>query len=200
MGRALHTIWLIPVIFFASCETPKHFVTDYYKRNETALVKVDELYKALYKEKPFSIEFADKSFNYVSLELLTDTVRYIYEFYLDEKAMDDSLKKYGYNAIAIRALIEEMRSIECTWINKLDYFTEGTRRPLIFLSIRPQKLNTPFTPKKYYIITFYNQPQYYDKEGRLLEGKTLRRLRKVHNEIFWRLNDKVCYTLSQRFR
>ena len=68
------------------------------------------------------------------------------------------------------------------------------------MSIRPVAIHLPFTYEKFYILTFYAQPQYFDSEGRLLERRRLRKLRKINDEIFRRINDKVCYTISERFR
>lgn len=186
--------WLI------SCSAPKRFATDYYTQNEKTLVRMEESFRALYSVKPFSIEFSDKTYNYISMEFITDSLKYVYEFYLDEPMLKDSLQKFGYNSEKIAALIEDMRSINCTWINNMDYYSEGTKKSMVFMSVRPKALDLPFSSKKYYILTFYSQPQYYDSNGDLLDNRKLRRLRRVHGEIFRRINDKVCYSLSERFR
>jgi hypothetical protein len=68
------------------------------------------------------------------------------------------------------------------------------------MSIKPVALKAPFSYAKYYILTYFQQPQYFDAEGRLLERRKLRRLRKINGDIFKRINDKVCYTVSARFR
>ncbi|MES1226575.1 MAG: hypothetical protein ABUT20_64465 [Bacteroidota bacterium] len=200
MTAQLIILFLLSVLFLFSCKAPKGFAKSYYKKNETILTGIEETYRTLYKQKPFSIEFSDRSFKYISIEFITDSLKYIYEFSLDETDLKDSLTKFGYDAKAIVSLISNMKSIECTWINNLDYFTNGKRKSLIFISIRPRRLDIPYNTKKYYILTFYPQPQYYDKEGRLLEGRRLRKLRRLNEETFWRINDKVCYTLSDRFR
>jgi hypothetical protein len=54
--------------------------------------------------------------------------------------------------------------------------------------------------RKYYILTYFPQPQYYDDEGRLLVGRRLRRIRKINAETYRRVTDKVAYTISDRFR
>jgi hypothetical protein len=93
-----------------------------------------------------------------------------------------------------------MAAIHCSWINNLVYYGGTQPQSLVYLSIRNVAINLPFTGEKYYILTFYSQPQYYDAEGQLLAGRNLRRLRKINGEIFRRINDKVCYTISSRFR
>jgi len=48
--------------------------------------------------------------------------------------------------------------------------------------------------------TYFAQPQYFDREGRLMAGKELHKLTQLNNEIFRRINDKVCYTVSEKSR
>jgi len=64
----------------------------------------------------------------------------------------------------------------------------------------PSTDKPPFKNAKYYILTYFQQPQYFDSEGQLLERRKLRRLRKINGDIFKRINDKVCYTVSVKFR
>lgn len=184
-----------------SCASaPKHFPVKYYKENEKTILQIEQLYNKVNASKLIAAEFLDKSFQYITLEMKTDSLRYIYEFNLNEKGINDSLYKYGYDSSSVRRLINNMKSIKCTWINKLDYYVDEKKQNLVYMSIRPTALNLPFSRKKYYILTFFKQPQYYDAEGRLLYKKNRRSLRKINNEVFWRINDKVCYTLSAKFR
>ena len=201
MNRITKILFIVSFIaLLHGCKAPGNFATKYYAKHEKSLIKIEQSYRALYKEKPFSLQFSDKTFNYISLEMITDTLKYIYDFYLNEPALNDTLIKYGYNPKKISELINEMRTIKCTWINILDYFVNDARKSLVYISIRPKALAIPFNPKKYYILTFYSQPQYYDSEGRLLDNRTVKQLRRIQNEIFRRINDKVCYTISDNFR
>lgn len=185
---------------FSYCTPPRNFPVNYYKENEQLIHTVNLQYQALYEKKPFAAEFTGKNFDIVSLELKTDTLRYIYEFLLNDPALKDTLFHFGYDSSSVLELVNNMRKIKCAWINNLDYYIDGNKRLLTFFSIKHKALNIPFSPKKYFILTIYEQPQYYDDQGRLLDKRDIRRLRKVNNEIFWRINDKVCYTLSARFR
>ena len=190
------------ILMFSSCATPlpKHFAINYYKTNEQAIAKVEKIYSNLYKAKPIVAEFTDNAFNYVSIEMKTDTVRYIYEFNILDKRLQDTLQKFGYNTLGVVSLIRNMKSLKCTWINTLDYYVDGIKQSLVFMSIRPKAFGTFFANKKYYTLTFYKQPQYYDAEGRLLDKRNRKHVRIVNNEIFWRINDKVCYTVINHFR
>ncbi|GAC1440935.1 MAG: hypothetical protein NVSMB63_08100 [Sediminibacterium sp.] len=200
-NRAVHILLLFCLVAgLHSCVSSKKFTARYYRQNEQTLNTIEQSYKVLNTQQPFSIEFTDKSFNYISLEILTDTLKYIYEFGITEKRLQDTLAKYHMNAPGITALIQQMRSIRCIWVNKLDYYANDQKKSMVFMSIRPVALELPFTYQKYYILTFFQQPQYFDQDGKLLAGRRLRKLRKINDEEFRRINDRVCYTLSERFR
>jgi hypothetical protein len=175
-------------------------ITNYYHKHRSTLDGMEQTYQQAYQKKPFSIEFTDRPFNRVSLELTTDTLTYIYEFAISESRMQDTLLKYGYDTLPVNNLIANMRSMECTWINHLDYYAEDTKHSLIYISLWPRTFNLPFVNKKYYILTYFSQPQYFDRNGDLMTGRRLRRIRKINGEVFKKINNKVCYTISAQFR
>jgi hypothetical protein len=181
-----------------SCKTLN--ISRYYHHHQSVLDSIELVYAQAYKQKPFSIEFTDRAFDRVSLELATDTLTYIYEFWVGEDRMLDTLKKYGFDTQVVNSLITNMRSVNCTWINNLDYYTNERRHSLTYVTLWPRAFNFPFVNKKYYILTYFQQPQYFDSDGNLLMGRRLRRIRKINAEVFRRINDKVAYTLSDRFR
>ena len=185
--------------FTLSC-SPKIISTNYYYQHEKVLDRIEESYKKLNQQKPFSIAFTDRKFNTLSLEIITDTLSYIYQFDLHEKRLTDTLIAYQFNAENVVELIQQMRSIRCTWINNLYYFVDEQKNSMIFMSIKPVALNTPFSAKKYYILTYFPKKQYFDSSGQLLDKRKLARLRKINGETFKRINDKVCYTISGKFR
>jgi hypothetical protein len=196
---------ILTILFFsvASCIvscSPKNISTKYYYENEKVLDKIEETYKALSPEHPFSIAFTSRDFKTVSVEIITDTLSYIYDFAVGEPRLYDTLVAYHLNAPKVIKLIQQMQSIRCAWLNNYDYYVDGKKNNLIFMSIKPVALKAPFAEAKYYILTYFPQPQYFDSEGRLLDKKALRRLRKINGEVFHRINDKVCYTISKKFR
>jgi hypothetical protein len=203
INKQQHIILLFcAALLLCSCAARRTRITaDYYQKNEQALMRIEQSYRALYAIKPFSIEFTDKSFQYISLEIITDSLKHIYEFEINEARLQDTLIRYGLPARGVTDLVTQMAAIHCIWINNLVYYGNNQQpQSLVYLSIRNVAINLPFTSEKYYILTFYSQPQYYDSEGQLLAGRNLRRLRKINGEIFRRINDKVCYTISSRFR
>jgi hypothetical protein len=175
-------------------------ITNYYHRHHYTLDGMEQTFQKAYRQKPFSIEFTDRPFDHVSLELITDTLTYIYEFAVGEPRLQDTLLKYGYDTAAINNLVTNMRSMECTWINNLDYYAEDTRHSLVYISLWPKRFTSPFVNKKYYILTYFSQPQYFDADGDLMAGRRLRHIRKINGETFRKINAKVCYTISAQFR
>ena len=182
-----------------SC-SPKNISTQYYYQNEKVLDRIEESYKALYKQAPFNLAFTDRDFNTIQLEIITDTLSYIYEFALHEPRLTDTLLKYHLNADKTNALIQQMHDIRCTWINYSDYYLDGKKNSLILMSIKPVALKAPFSYSKYYVLSYFPQPQYFDSEGHLLDKRKLNSLRKINGEIFHRINNKVCYAISGNFR
>ncbi|MES2005910.1 MAG: hypothetical protein V4450_15435 [Bacteroidota bacterium] len=196
-----HTILLCCLVaVLSSCATRKNFSTNYYQENEKALTEIEQSYKKIYEKKHFSVGFTDKSFNYISLEIITDSIKYIYEFDFTEPRLQDTLRKYELPVKEVIELVAKMQAIQCIWINNLDYYSNNQRRSLVFLSIRQVAFHLPFTNEKYYILTFFQQPQYYDQDGNLQANRRVRKLRKINDDTFRRINDKVAYTVSERFR
>lgn len=189
----------LSTVLLFSC-SPKNISTRYYFENEKALDRIEETYKALYPMGPFNIGFTSRDFKTVSLEIITDTLSYIYEFNIDEPRLTDTLEAYNLNSSKIKTLIKEMHDIRCTWITYSDYYVDEKKNHLILMSIKPVALKAPFSYAKYYVLTYFPQPQYFDKEGRLLDKRTRRRLRKINGDVFRRINSKVCYAVTGHFR
>ena len=190
----------ILIVQLCSCSPALYIAEKYYNQHEKVLVAIEKNYKMQYASKPFAIAFSDNSFNFISVEIITDTIKYIYEFEVGECRLNDTLKKYKLNQIAVHQLIDNMRLVKCIWINMLDYYVEEQKNELVFIAIRPIGMNNPFTNKKYYILTFFSKQQYFDKEGNLLARNKHKRRREVNGDFVRRINDKVCYTISDRFR
>ncbi|SKA12671.1 hypothetical protein [Sediminibacterium ginsengisoli] len=191
---------VVPAFLLFACRSSRKLTADYYYENEAALTSIEKAYASLYKQRPFSVEFIDKGFNYVSLMLQSNRIKYIYEFELNEPRLQDTLARYQMDSAAIMKMIRQMKDIQCVWINNLDYYVDEQKRSMIFMSLRTVPPRIPFAEKKYYILTFFNQPQFFDNQGRLLANRRQRRLRKIDDNFFQRINDRVCYTISERFR
>jgi len=194
-------ILIVPIMtaLLFSC-SPKNISTKYFYENEKVLDSIEESYKALYNKAPFNLGFTDRNFKTISIEIITDTLSYIYEFGIDETRISDTLTAYHLNAINTNRLIKQMHDIRCTWINYSDYYVDEKKHTIILMSIKPVALKSLFSYAKYYVLSYFPQPQYFDSGGRLLDKRKLRRLRKINGEVFKRINSKVCYSVAGHFR
>jgi hypothetical protein len=161
---------------------------------------MESSYKKLYEVKPFTIAFTDREFETVEMEIVTDSVSYIYEFGITEQRLQDTLHKYGIASKPVQQLIGQMQRVHCAWINNSDYYVNNKEQRLIFISIKPVKFRWPFTPAKYYILAYFFQKQFYDGDGHLLDKRRSRKLRKINGQVFTRITDRVSYTVSEKFR
>ena len=155
-------IFCVAMILLSSCSVSKTYPKEYYAQHKTTMEEMESLYTNITKEKLIAIAFYDLEFSDISLEFKTDTVRYIYDFYYGEKRMNDSLFKFGYDTTLVQRLIKDMRAIGCSWINTLDYYVDGNKRLLLFMSapVKQFSLVPLLRKRKYYLFNFYAQPQY----------------------------------------
>ncbi len=178
----------------------KKITGEYYLQHQRELDKIELTFWELYRQQPFSLSFSDRAFRTISLEIHTDTLTYIYDFLVNDPRIKDTLTRYNLSATGVTNLIGLMQQIRCTWVNHFDYYIDQTKKSLIFISVKPVAIQSFFSATRYYIITYYSQPQLFDSEGRLLDKKRPRRLRRINGEIFHRINDTVCYAVSGQFR
>ena len=164
------------------------------------LEEIEQSYKKLHAQKPFTLAFTDKEFRTVSLEIITDSMSYIYGLAVHGQPLNDTLRKYHFNVDGVNRLIDRMVGIRCTWVDNFDYYVDERKRSVIMVSIKPVGAQPILSYKKYYILTFFSQPQNFDAKGRLLDRRRLSRLRKINGEVFMRVTDKVCYSISGQFR
>ena len=195
---AVHIIAAVLILLIAGC-SPK-FTESLYKKNRATVDAIHEQYSRLNTQQPFSIEFNDKSYNFISLEIIKDTIRYIYPFRLDEPYLADTLNKYHYDTKAIYKLMADMKSIHCTWINRMNFYVNRKKETMIYMSVRQRKLDSWFMPEKYYTIAFFNQPQHFDAKGRITEAEGSEKVMKINSATYYRITDRICYAITEHFR
>lgn len=188
------------ICILPSCSTSSSFTGNYYKKNEQLLDKIHDRYEKLYLQQPFQLDLKDKELTRIGIELLTDSIRYIYNFTLEDRSFIDTLDKYKLDIREMSLLISDMQQAKATWISKLDYFVNREQKYLVLLSIRNRKLNSLFKSERYFVLAFFNNPQAYDKKGRLLDKDDQKRHRLINGEIFHRLNDQLFYAVMDRYR
>jgi hypothetical protein len=183
-----------------SCSYSKNFTQQYYRDNEATVQSIKNRYKQLYDQRPFSLELKDKALSHIGLEIHTDTVKYVYSFRTDETYLVDTLDKYGFDVKGISELITDMQKAHCTWITNLDYYEKQEKKYLVFISVRDKQLTAFLKPEKYFTLAIFDEPQRYDERERLLDNEDLKRNRLINGVVFRKINDRVSYALTGKYR
>jgi len=200
MNRIIYISALLFAWVLTSCSPSKKFTRGYYSINEAKMQSILQRYKKIYDGRPFSLEFKNEAQSRISIEIHTDSIKYIYNFKLDEPFLQDTLRKYDFDARAMNQLISDMQKTHCTWINNLDYYERRKKKYLVFLSVRDKKLDAFLSSEKYFTLVFFEQKQPVDEKGRLLDNDDRKKMRRINGEIFRRINDKVFYAVTGHFR
>lgn len=195
--------WLLSFLIFSllltSCST-KIVSNNYYQEHKGTVDSIERRYERLNAINPFSLAFTDKKLNIISLEMISDTLTRIYEFNINEKRLADTLIKYHYDTTGIFYLIRKMQLTKVTWINSFDYYFNDQPRQLIILSIKPVTIRYLFSPPKYIALAYFRNAQSFDEKGRLLDSRRTKQLRKIKGQVFYRITDRICYTIMEKYR
>jgi len=199
MIRHLSVILISCLLLAASCST-KIISTNIYQEQKENLNNIESRYEKLNPANQFSLAFTDKKFTIISLEMITDTLTRIYEFNVNEPRFADTLLKYNYDTAGIYYLIRKMQESKVTWINSFDYYVNDQPQQLIILSIKPKTIRYIFSPPKYIALAYFRTTQFFDEKGRLLDGRRTKQVRKIKGQVFYKITDRICYTITDKYR
>src|SRR5687768_16566321 len=130
-NRLQHIIYrVLLIVTTTSCSVSRQFPINYYNEHEKDIVGIEAVYSHIAQPKLLSLGFTDRDYRHVLIEMKTDSIRYVYEFNLNDPSLYDSLYKYGYDTTATAYLLQYMKKANCTWVNKLDYYVAGQKRLL----------------------------------------------------------------------
>lgn len=198
--KNLKYIIVLVLLVATSCSYPKNFTKDFYTGNEATLATLREEYNSLFNEKPFALLFETKDFKNIAFEIITDSIKYIYNFDLTKTNFVDTLSRYHYNVQKMQALIQNMQRIQCTWITKLNYYENFSVRHLILMAIRNRALNSTFKGESYCTLAFFDTPQPIDEYGRFLDRANRIKNRRINGYKLIRIDDKVGYAITKHYR
>ena len=182
-----------------SCST-RIISNNYYQEQKGTVDSIESHYEKLNAVKPFALAFTDKDLDIVSIEMISDTLTRIFEFGVNEERLKDSLLKYGYNVNDVYYLINKMQQTKITWINSVDYYVNDQPQQLIYLSIKPVTIRYIFSPPRYIALGYFRTAQSFDEKGRLLDNRRTKRVRKIKGQVFYRITDRICYTITDKYR
>ena len=189
---------MIVFVVVVSCSSRN--ITEYYYRNQRVLDSIHANYKSLIKENGFTLFFKDHSYKSITLEIFTDSLKYIYYFKINEARLYDTLLKYKFKPNDFYLLMNAMILVRSLWVGKLDYYVGNKKENLIYISFRSRPVRFFFSQQKYFMINWFQKPQYYDHRGILLDEKLQPAYRELNDRISHRINDTVAYRISNRFR
>ena len=199
MIRFFPVILITWSLLIVSCST-RIISNNYYQEQKGTVDSIESHYEKLNAKKPFALAFTDKDLDIVSIEMISDTLTRIFEFGVNEERLKDSLLKYGYNVNDVYYLINKMQQTKITWINSVDYYVNDQPQQLIYLSIKPVTIRYIFSPPKYIALGYFRTAQSFDEKGRLLDNRRTKRIRKIKGQIFYRITDRICYTITDKYR
>ena len=199
MIRNLAFILMHTLILASSCST-RIISNNYYQERKGTVDSIESRYEKLNARKPFAIAFTDKQLNIVSIEMISDTLTRIYEFNSAEQRLSDTLLKYNYDTAGVYYLIRKMQETKVTWINSVDYYVNDQPQQLIYLSIKPITIRYLFSPPKYIALGYFRTTQSFDEKGRLLDNRRTKRIRKIKGQVFYKITDRICYTITEKYR
>ena len=199
MIRGHYFTGIIILLLTSSCST-RIISNNYYQEQKETVDNIERNYEKLNAIKPFALAFTDKEFTIISLEMTSDTLTRIYEFRSNEQRLADTLLKYSYDTSGIYYLIRKMQQTKITWINSVDYYVNDQPQQLIYLSIKPVTIRYLFSPPKYIALGYFRTSQSFDEKGRLLDNRRTKRIRKIKGQVFYRITDRICYTITEKYR
>jgi hypothetical protein len=159
---------------------------DYYRENKAALEDLRNQYEKLYSHQPFSAGFTDKSYSYFTMEVNTDTVRYIYNTKKNSQQVAHLIDRFDYDTAQLRAFAIKMKELKCLWLSKSTFFVNEERETVTFLSFDAAAGNKPFVEQKYYILIFLNHPIVsQDIKKRIKKGTLV----KIEELVYYRIGN-----------
>ena len=172
----LLTSILLTLAIVQSC-SPERKSASYYQENKKAINELKNEYDALYRQQAFSAGFTDKAFKYYVMQIITDTLRAIYN---SEKRKDElwqNVLQFHYDTVALKKMAAMMKKIKCLWVGKTDHYFGEKREVFTYISF--QSADKAFRENKYYVLILpdrkvdYPEVQEQIKKGKIVQLDSL---------------------------
>src|SRR6476660_124503 len=112
--RTGYTIIIIAIAFLLSgCGSSEKISKKYYKSHSKSLNEINSAYSELYRQQPFVLLFTDTKYKKYSIEVSTDSIRYIYNTSIMPFSVADSVKRFGLSNMKIEGLRKKMAKAKC---------------------------------------------------------------------------------------
>ena len=191
MNRRIN-IWLLAALCLlgASCAMKaERKSASYYLKHKTEITEILNSYHILYNQQPFSCGFTDRSYKYFVMQIITDTVRYIYNTEMNKAALYKVLGQVHYDTTRLRSMANQMKAMKLLWMDKTSFWIHEKEEIVTFLSFKSVAVEAPFSENKYYILLFTDMR---------LDIPELRERLKRGDLV--RVEDKVYFMIGNQFR
>ncbi len=167
---------LLTLAIGQSC-SPERKSASYYHENKKEISELKNEYDALYRQQAFSAGFTDKTFEYYVMQIITDTLRAIYN---SEKRKDElwqNVLRFHYDTVALKKMAAMMKKIKCLWVGKTDHYFGEKREVFTYISF--QSADKAFRENKYYVLILpdrkvdYPEVQEQIKKGKIVQLDSL---------------------------
>lgn len=187
---SMYIICCILVAFLASCaSTSTRKTADYYRQNEQAIKEIRKLYDTLYRQQPFASGFTDKSCKYYVLQVMTDTLRYIFDTEHNERKLYETVLRFQYDTAMLRQLAMKMKTLKCLWLARAPVYSETKSDTVEYLSFKSVSVDKPFEENKYYVLIFLDhQIVSPEAEARVRKGDLVK------------IDELVYFTIGSKYR
>jgi hypothetical protein len=176
-GNSMNALKLLTSILLIlaidhSC-SPERKSGSYYRENKKEINELKDEYDALYRQQAFSAGFTDKAFKYYVMQIMTDTLRAIYNTEKRKDELWQNVLRFHYDTVALKNMAAMMKKIKCLWVGKTDHYF-GERRE-VFTYISFQSADKAFRENKYYVLILpdrkvdYPEAQEQIKKGKIVQ-------------------------------
>lgn len=169
-----------------SC-SPERKSGSYYQENKKEISELKNDYDALYRQQAFSAGFTDKTFKYYVMQIITDTLRAIYN---SEKRKDElwqNVLRFNYDTVALKKMAAIMKRIKCLWVGKTDRYFGEKREVFTYISF--QSADRAFRENKYYVLILPDRKvDYPEMQEQIRKGKIVQ------------IDSLVYFTTTNRYR
>lgn len=186
MSRILTYLFLI--FLLGSCMVNNQRKTaNYYFKNQVKIEALLNTYENLYQKQPFALGFSDRRFNYYTLQLYTDTVRYIYNTKTSRQNIFDEIIKTPISNKEFLDIAQQIKDVRCLWIDKYDYYIQGEKHIATFMSFKSVLFKRSFEENKYYVLVFLNRELPLNDDNEVLKRY---RMTKIKDGVYFGIRDK----------
>lgn len=176
------------IVMLTSCRAPEKLSKKYYTQNETTLKQINALYNEIYDVNPFILGFTDAKFRNYSLELTTDTMRYVYNTSIMNFSVNDSILRFGLDSNRLSRLGKIMKKSRCICVARHFFYWKEKKYAANWLFFRQAKTGL-FKERRYHVLIFFREDLPAGLPPEFISGEQLTLLK-----------DHVYYTISNRFK